>query len=206
MKLITWNVRGSNKVYKQTELMKFILMNKVGIIAILEHRVQAQYAKQVIMKIAYCWDWHANYSDAGRGRIWVLWNSKDVEFKPLSTHNQVIHGSVKVKATNVLLHLIVVYELHIVTNKREMWDNLRNLAQHQQGPLLIMGDFNSIRAMDDRIGGNPVQQAEVIDFNSFMMDNNMTEMKTIGRRYTWTNSHIYIKIDWDIVNGDWINK
>lgn len=69
-----------------------------------------------------------------------------------------------------------------------------------------MGDFNSIRAMDDRIGRNPIQQSEVTDFNSFMVDHNMTELKTVGRRYTWTNSHIHSKIDWAIVNGDWINK
>lgn len=44
-----------------------------------------------------------------------------------------------------------------------------------------MGDFNAIRHLDDRFNVNPVQEFEVADFNKFLMDTNLTELKTAGR-------------------------
>jgi len=40
MKLITWNVRGLNKVYKQKEVAMLIKTTKVSIIALLEHKIK----------------------------------------------------------------------------------------------------------------------------------------------------------------------
>lgn len=63
------------------------------------------------------------------------------------------------------------------------WSNI------QQGAWLIMGDYNTIRGQEDRPVGKPVQEAEVRDLNDFMKQNGLTEMRTIGRRFTWTNEH-----------------
>ncbi|XP_070050256.1 uncharacterized protein [Nicotiana tomentosiformis] len=67
-----------------------------------------------------------------------------------------------------------------------------------------MGDYNAIRHYDDRIKGNPVQEHEVADFKRFMVDTNMVELKTTGRRYAWTNNHVLSKIDWVLVNSEWM--
>lgn len=56
MKVITWNVRGMNKVYKQKETREFIKENKVNIIAIVEHKIQEYKEGQVINKIAHAWE------------------------------------------------------------------------------------------------------------------------------------------------------
>lgn len=40
MNLVTWNVRGLNKPYKQKEFRLFMKNNNVVIIAVLEHRVK----------------------------------------------------------------------------------------------------------------------------------------------------------------------
>ncbi|MCD7455688.1 hypothetical protein HAX54_029164 [Datura stramonium] len=65
---------------------------------------------------------------------------------------------------------------------------------------VLMGDFNTILEAEERIMGNVVQKGEVRDFHNFVQDNNLAEMKYVGRRYTWSNSHIHSKHDRAIVN------
>ncbi|XP_070057556.1 uncharacterized protein [Nicotiana tomentosiformis] len=45
---------------------------------------------------------------------------------------------------------------------------------------------------------------EIRDFNEFIEDIGLTEMKTSGRSFTWTNGHTYSKIDRALVNAEWI--
>lgn len=69
-----------------------------------------------------------------------------------------------------------------------------------------MGDFNTILYSEDRIQGNPVQEIEVWDFKNFLLDTGLEELKTVCRKYTWTNNHIYSKITRILVNSEWMQK
>lgn len=86
MKLITWNVRGFNKVYKQVELAKFIRKNNVGVLALLEHRVQEIYVAGIIRKVAPGWHWCSNYNTSEKARISIIWNSNEFEFTEIINH------------------------------------------------------------------------------------------------------------------------
>lgn len=50
MKLITWNTRGLNKLHKQKELKVFMKVNKVSIIAIIEHKVEENITSRIVQK------------------------------------------------------------------------------------------------------------------------------------------------------------
>lgn len=65
-----------------------------------------------------------------------------------------------------------------------------------------MGDFNAILELEDRMHGNVVQDHETRDFREFVEDVGMIELKAIGRPFTWTNSHVFSKIDRALVNGE----
>lgn len=72
MNIVTWNVRGLNKVYKQKELKVIIKENKIGLLAILEHRVVEKLETKIIQKIAQGWRWISNASSNNKGRIWII--------------------------------------------------------------------------------------------------------------------------------------
>lgn len=61
MTLITWNTRGLNNLHKQKEMKLFMKINKVSIIAIIEHKIKENIASRVILKIAPGWLYAANY-------------------------------------------------------------------------------------------------------------------------------------------------
>ncbi|XP_075091688.1 uncharacterized protein LOC142171877 [Nicotiana tabacum] len=98
------------------------------------------------------------------------------------------------------------YGLHTLEERRYLWRDLADINIRQKGPWLIMGDYNAIRSGEDRPIGNPVQELEVRDFNSFIDDTALVEMRTNGRNFTWTNGRTYSKIDRALVNAEWMLK
>ncbi|XP_060178324.1 uncharacterized protein LOC132608297 [Lycium barbarum] len=183
MKVITWNIRGINKLYKHRELKVFIKENKVGVIAIVEHRVKEIRADKLIKKLVPGWSWCNNYNSCLKGRIWTLWNPNLVDFHMLHEHGQLIHGE----------------------DRRGIWNELKGLNQNITQAWIAMGNYNSVLDQDDRIHGNQIQNNEVWDFKEFLCDTHMVELKYIGREFTWTNSHIHSKIDRALVNAAWMN-
>ncbi|KAM3233638.1 hypothetical protein P3L10_018997 [Capsicum annuum] len=67
-----------------------------------------------------------------------------------------------------------------------------------------MGDFNVILRGEDK--NTTVMEAEIRDFENLVTNAGLHELKTIGRFFTWSNSHIHSKIDRALVNGYWMRK
>lgn len=67
-----------------------------------------------------------------------------------------------------------------------------------------MGDFNSILSPDDRPIGSQVQLAEMKDFREYVNQCNLVELPTVEKEYTWTNGHVYSRIDKALVNDEWV--
>nr|XP_009765502.1 PREDICTED: uncharacterized protein LOC104217045 [Nicotiana sylvestris] len=60
--------------------------------------------------------------------------------------------------------------------------------------------------VEDRINGSSVQENEIKDFKEFLINTGICEMRTVGRDYTWTNSHVFSRIERAIVNAEWVNN
>ncbi|KAK4723890.1 hypothetical protein R3W88_026669 [Solanum pinnatisectum] len=58
------------------------------------------------------------------GRIWILWNPRVVEFQLMGTHRQVIHHSIKVKGSDMIFDLSMVYGLPTCLDRRDLWYEL----------------------------------------------------------------------------------
>ncbi|WMV30242.1 hypothetical protein MTR67_023627 [Solanum verrucosum] len=68
-----------------------------------------------------------------------------------------------------------------------------------------MGDFNSILTQEDRPIGSQVQEAEAMDFKECLSECNLSELQTRERNFTWTNEHVFSRIDRVIINATWMN-
>ncbi|XP_074288752.1 uncharacterized protein LOC141613909 [Silene latifolia] len=49
------------------------------------------------------------------------------------------------------------------------------------------GDFNIVRAMEERIGLNPPSLTKILAFNQCLLDNNLDDVQRFGCEHTWTN-------------------
>ncbi|KAK4721641.1 hypothetical protein R3W88_011874 [Solanum pinnatisectum] len=124
----------------------------------------------------------------------------------MGTHRQVIHSSVKVRGSDIIFDLSMVYGLHTCLDRRNMWYELNQYNMRCRQPWLVMGDFNSILHVEDRIMGSQVQETELRDFKQCLLDTRLTKLKTVGRNYTWTNGHTYSSIDKSLVNAMWLQS
>ncbi|XP_016457630.1 uncharacterized protein LOC107781446 [Nicotiana tabacum] len=97
-----------------------------------------------------------------------------------------------------------IYGLHTIEQRRNMWEELTQLHMELKGHWIAMGDYNAIQSWEDRYNGNPVMEAEIRDFNDFLENTGMIELRYIGREFTWTNSHVHSKIDRALVNDGWM--
>ncbi|XP_059315396.1 uncharacterized protein LOC132066006 [Lycium ferocissimum] len=155
MWVVTWNVRGLNQAYKQKELQVFVQRNKVGLLAIVEHRVHQKNAARVVKQVFPRWQWQHNYQVGGKGRIWVVWDARLCDFSVIQSTPQYIHGYLRIHANNMAFHLTVIYRLHSIQDRKPLWEDLTNIAGLMSIPWLVMGDFNAIMHVNDRTYGAP---------------------------------------------------
>ncbi|XP_016509455.1 uncharacterized protein LOC107826925 [Nicotiana tabacum] len=176
--------RGMNKVFKQKKLKNFIRENKVVLIAVLENRVKETKAEGIIKKIFNNWRWIENYSQAPGGRIWIAWDQTRVDFEGYEMHQQYIIGEVIERQNGNKFRFGTVYGMHTVQDRKRLWEDMEKAMAGATDPCVLMGDYNTILTNKDRAQGTPVQEFEVKDFKDFIWRNGLTELKTVGRKYT----------------------
>lgn len=54
--------------------------------------------------------------------------------------------------------------------------------------------------------GAPIQHIEIQDLKRFMDNYSLIEMKPTGKTFTWSNGHVYSKIDQAVCNQEWVTK
>ncbi|VFQ94177.1 unnamed protein product [Cuscuta campestris] len=78
-------------------------------------------------------------------------------------------------------------------------------------PWCCLGDFNTILRVEDRKGGIPVTEEEIMDFRECVMECGLEEIPSVGPYYTWSNrqqaeSRIFSKLDRVLANVEWMMK
>lgn len=71
---------------------------------------------------------------------------------------------------NLYFACIAIYELHTLGERQNLWIELKNIHGHQQGPGPAMGDYNAIKAANDRVIGSTSTEAKLKDFNELLED------------------------------------
>ncbi|KAL0927427.1 hypothetical protein M5K25_001594 [Dendrobium thyrsiflorum] len=105
--------------------------------------------------------------------------------------------------------LSVIYASNDRGSRSCLWDQIRSSVPSQDTPWIIMGDFNCCRFASDKLGGNVISQSSMGEFNSMIFDTRLTDMHSIGNKYTWFNQRqdcpIHIKLDRVLVNDSWLH-
>ncbi|GJS49721.1 RNA-directed DNA polymerase, eukaryota, reverse transcriptase zinc-binding domain protein [Tanacetum coccineum] len=87
-----WNIRGLNRVPKQTEVQQVVNKNNLSICAILESYVDVSLLLKVCSRVFKYWEWTLNANCCTSGcRIIVGWNTDVVELMVLAQTDQVMH-------------------------------------------------------------------------------------------------------------------
>ncbi|XP_057808990.1 uncharacterized protein LOC131023466 [Salvia miltiorrhiza] len=91
--------------------------------------------------------------------------------------------------------------------KESLWDALQILAlPNKYSYLCILGDFNAVCDPGERVGKGVVfNQADARNFDAFIRQSNLLEIRTQGRKFTWyqPSGGCKSKLDRFLVNERW---
>ncbi|KAH0652460.1 hypothetical protein KY289_030138 [Solanum tuberosum] len=172
-KLVQTTLKNRAKVARRLQQYQKILY-EVGNVE--RKRVKEISSSRIVKKIAYGWKWCNNYQHSNGGRIWLLWDPAKCDFTHTHSSSQYIHRIVKVYRDSMDFQFTAIYGLHNIRDRGVLWADLKAIADQMLDPWLIMGDFNTILHIEDRSNGAPVQEAEIRDFNNFLVETGMMEI------------------------------
>ncbi|XP_077212858.1 uncharacterized protein LOC143847974 [Tasmannia lanceolata] len=162
-----------------------------------------------ISKICDYWTYYANFDHTILGRIWVVWDPRVLNFLIHSDSCQHVHGEVHYIHSPIHYALTSIYAKNSGLERRNLWNSIRSLSSIINSPWIVFGDFNAVRFADERYGGAGLIQGDVDDFNSFIHDCSLAELRAMGHFFTWSNSsirgiHKLRRLDKCLVNEDWL--
>lgn len=96
-----------------------------------------------------------------------------------------------------------VYASNRVQERKPLWRRLSRLSQQINEPWCIMGDFNVVASVEEKITKDGYARAVSEELMEVMVECEISDLRYYDDKYTWTNSHIYCKLDRCLVNHYW---
>ncbi|XP_074305396.1 uncharacterized protein LOC141640524 [Silene latifolia] len=83
---------------------------------------------------------------------------------------QCIHAEVFDKVRKKMFWITMIYGFNKPVERESLWLSLKGYHQSINGPWMTCGDFNSVMAIDERIGGGPVSLADIRPLQQVVQD------------------------------------
>ncbi|XP_074271449.1 uncharacterized protein LOC141595384 [Silene latifolia] len=158
MILSSWNIRGFNDPIKQHEVRGYLSRNKVEVFGLLETRVK-EYNFAAISRTFSSYLVLNNYPYHYNGRIWVFLDTRRVTLISSYGHDQLVHLEVLHHISNNVIHVSFIYGSNDAGHRERLWNELTRLKAKVTN-WILMGDWNIVRDMEERIGPNPPSVTE----------------------------------------------
>ncbi|XP_057957183.1 uncharacterized protein LOC131150472 [Malania oleifera] len=71
---------------------------------------------------------------------------------------------------------------------------------------LLLGDFNSVLSVEEKRNGVPPSEYEMKDFRECCSEVGLSDLNFSGSLLTWNNDSVWCKLDWVMVNQEWLMK
>ncbi|XP_022889220.1 uncharacterized protein LOC111404680 [Olea europaea var. sylvestris] len=140
------------------------------------------------------------------GRILILWNPSKIFLDVMEVHPQIIHCKATCKITSYTFLVNFVYGFHTLVNRRSLWNNIMEFNAQVSLPWMILGDYNNVLKFDENCNGADVTPYKIKDFENCCLHVGLTDVRSIGCYYTWTNNSVWTKIDRAMVNDIWVQN
>ncbi|XP_057808814.1 uncharacterized protein LOC131023285 [Salvia miltiorrhiza] len=207
MIVLSYNIRGLGSIIKQRDIIR---NQKVDMCFI-------QETKMIEFKEEVCRSWWGHNStetavrnSEGRsGGILCAWNKE----KFVASSSWDFPGAVVLngwwQSGNLPCCFVNIYAPIDGNEKLLLWDKLNMIVnQNVDICLCILGDFNAVRNQEERVGSSDRYGiVEARNFDSFIRDNGLIDIRIQGRKFTWyqPTGGRKSKLDRFLVNDRWIN-
>jgi len=188
MKLLSWNVRGLNSASKHRMLKNVIQQEKPTIVFLQETKSNSTILEKILRKIwVGCSSVTVDASGASGG-LAIIWNPQLLTLQDFHASHFFIQATFHLTGTDIHSHLSNVYFPQQLNQKLALLDTLTILNSNRQFPLWIGGgDFNFIRALEEKSGDREKLEGDSIGFRNYIQNNHLMDIHTSNGVYTWSN-------------------
>ena len=181
MKIASWNIRGENSPFKQQEIRSLVFSNNISLLGLNETRVHQANSSIIANELLRCWKVVFNYISHPNGRIWVLWNPDIIEVEVIYISDQMIHVAVKIIQKQISFFVSFIYGLHTRSEQTNLWQSLLQVSGSAGSiPWIVLGDFNTVRKPEERVGGNLSWSSSYEDFDRCCALSQLEDLRYTG--------------------------
>ena len=207
--ILCWNERGINSEEKQLAIRNAIEISGCSVVCFQETKRETFDASYVKLFCPKKFDMFEFVPSVGNsGGLITAWMSS--VFTGVSVLSESFALGVRFTSTqsNDSWTLVNVYGPCADPNRALFTAWLFDLQIPNGEDWLILGDFNYIRAPDNRNrgGGNA---NDMLIFNEFIRSHSLVEIPIKGRAFTWSNMQtnpLLEQLDWHFTSVDWAAK
>lgn len=181
---------------------------QISLVGLLETRVKAAKMGALYLSIFRGWCFTSNIGWHRGGRIVVAWDPHTFSINEIVGNSQFMHLQLTLVDRKIGFNATIIYAYNKEEERRSLWRNLILLQSKQ--PWIVMGDFNDILSVEDRIGVRG-HSSPGVEFRSCVNQCGLENIPYCGSRFTWNNKQlgedrIYSKIDRVMANGECLEK
>ncbi|XP_010666883.1 uncharacterized protein LOC104884000 [Beta vulgaris subsp. vulgaris] len=182
---------------------------KKRLFGLLETRVKALKLGEVYNNVCAGWCFSHNLSCHKNGRILIGWCPNSFTVDILQVNSQYIHCKVRTHEGRDF-KCTFVYGFNDAYSRESLWNGLKRLAQPPDEPWVLLGDFNALSNVEDRIG-SMVSMAEIRPMIDCLQVCKLTDVPSTGRYFTWNNKQdghrrVFSRIDRVIATQQWMDR
>ncbi|KAK8550978.1 hypothetical protein V6N12_039653 [Hibiscus sabdariffa] len=165
MALLAWNVRGLGNKDTVHALKNVCFKHKNDIVFLSETKQKRRYLEKIRMKMKMD---NAFYVDpVGIAGGLALWWTNDVKLSVLHHDKNFIDSVISINGEEEWFGTFI-YASPYEEEKQEFWERLGTLRVDVNAKWCIMGDTNIVASPNEKYGGAPFDQNNVIWYHEFL--------------------------------------
>lgn len=140
----------------------------------------------------------------------MLWNEDSRLIVDIVTASEYsIHVLIKVPTNSYTFLLTTIYASPSFTNRKILWNYLKDLLPSVRLPWVLLGDFNDMLFQDEKMGGLPLTSSRINAFWDCLDYCGLMDLGFHGPKFTWTNKNliwyrnIKERLDRGLGNAEW---
>jgi exonuclease III len=190
MRVVFWNVRGLGAAGRQRQLREMVFEQKVDIIC-LQETIKQSFTDRELRNLVgdnFTWRYVAAVGHSGG----IMTGVKELLFDIVDWDQGAfsLRMVIKNKKDGQNWELINVYGPAQQAHRGEFLAEIGNKVQQGVYPMILGGDFNLYRYLDEKSGGGGVDVRRTEAFNNFINHYELQELFKLGGKFTWTNKQI----------------
>ncbi|KAJ4755626.1 DNAse I-like superfamily protein [Rhynchospora pubera] len=209
MSILSWNCRGSGGDATILSLARYLHSSRACLAFISETKCSFSQATTRISRLPLR-NAEIIPSVGKSGGIWLLWND-DAIVDVVERSHFFLFAKIKLNYANEPWLLGAIYGHPNPMVQNYIWDRVTHYASTQNLPLCIIGDFNCILGVEEKMGGSTKLKAKNKAFASMVHRAGLHDLGYSGPAYTWTNHQpkntlIRQRLDRALANALWVTR